>query len=275
MPLPIRLKVAAIQLTSREEPTENVREASRWIKKAAQEGAKWIALPENFALMSDNPFAIRNFAKKGGSKQVLEQIAALAKELSVHIVAGSVPLQAPHGRKLTNSSVIFGPSGKTMGRYDKIHLFDVNIPGSRRYQESLNFAHGKKPLVIKSGPVRAGISICYDVRFSDVYLNFIEARANLIFLPSAFTVPTGEAHWDLLTRGRAIETQSFLIAPAQSGQHSVNRKTYGHSRIIDPWGRVLTEISDGPGCIVEELDFSILEDVRANLPLHAHRRLRR
>jgi len=189
----------------------------------------------------------------------------LAKELGVDLLIGSLAIKSGH--KVRNRSFLFGRHGLMSATYDKIHLFDVSVSESERYHESATYTAGEAPVLAKVGEAKLGLSICYDLRFSTLYRHYAQAGAQIITVPAAFTVPTGRAHWDVLLRARAIETGSFVIAPAQGGQHEDGRATYGHSKIINPWGEVIAELSDdAPGFVCADLDLSEVTEARKRIP---------
>lgn len=266
------LKTAAIQLNSQPDPNKSLKDAHFMVQKAAENGAGLICLPENFAFMGDE-------AEKFNQA---EEIAALVEEklpqwaqtYSVHLMGGGYPASAGEG-KIFNRSVLYLPDGSIGATYDKIHLFDVEVSAEETYRESATVQGGKpEAVVFKSDDLPViGFSICYDVRFPGLYRELIDEGAEIITVPSAFTRPTGEAHWEVLLRARAIENSAFVIAPAQTGLHGESRKTYGHSMIIDPWGRVMADMKTDPGCIMVEIDLDMLAEIRQKLPSIQHRRM--
>lgn len=262
-----RLRAAAVQLRSGVEPAANRCAAIPLLREAAAAGARFIATPEN-TLRMDRDRA-RLFAAVGPEEgdPELKAWGRLAQELGVWLLLGSGPI-ATGGGKVFNRSFLFGDNGKIAARYDKINLFDVTLGGGETYRESDTVQGGKKA-VIAEGPMGAkiGFSICYDLRFPGLYHAYAQAGADIITVPSAFTVPTGQAHWQTLLRARAIETHCFIIAPAQGGRHEDGRATYGHSMMIDPWGKVLATLaSDEPGFIAADLDLDAVAAARAKIP---------
>ena len=197
-------------------------------------------------------------------------LSAAAREKGVVIIGGSTPLPAPDGR-VTNTCLVFDQSGQRIGRYDKIHLFDVSVSSSESYCESRHIAPGETPLVLSAHDLMMGITICYDMRFPELYRQLVKAGAELFSVPSAFTVPTGHAHWHTLLRARAIENLAWVIAPAQVGAHPGGRETYGHSLIIDPWGEILAECDGGPDVIFARLDRDSASQRRRQFPALEHR----
>lgn len=262
-----RLRTAVVQLRSGIEPAANRAAAMPLLREAASAGARLIATPENTTRMDRN--RARMFAAVGPEKGDPELLAwgRAAQELGVWLLMGSGPIAAGDG-KVFNRSFFFDPDGKIVARYDKINLFDVTLGGTENYRESDTVQGGGQAVVVE-GPMGAklGLTICYDVRFAPLYASLARAGAEIIAVPAAFTVPTGQAHWEILLRARAIETGSFVIAPAQGGQHEDGRATWGHSMIIDPWGKVLAQLDhDEPGLIIADLDLDEVASARARIP---------
>lgn len=262
-----RLRAAAVQLRSGIEPAANREAALPLLRQAAAAGARFIATPENTLRMDrDRARLLAGVGPEEGDGE-LKAWGRLAKELGVWLLLGSAPIAAGGG-KVFNRSLLFSDSGAIAARYDKINLFDVTLGEGESYRES-DTVQGGKAAVIAEGPMGAkiGFSICYDLRFPALYHAYARAGADLITAPAAFTVPTGLAHWQTLLRARAIETHCFIIAPAQGGRHEDGRATYGHSMIIDPWGKVLAELaSDEPGFIAADLDLDAVAAARAKIP---------
>lgn len=262
-----RLRTAVVQLRSGIEPAANRAAAMPLLREAASAGARLIATPENTTRMDRN--RARMFAAVGPEKGDPELLAwgRAAQELGVWLLMGSGPIAAGDG-KVFNRSFFFDPDGRIVARYDKINLFDVTLGGTENYRESDTVQGGGQAVVVE-GPMGAklGLTICYDVRFAPLYASLARAGAEIIAVPAAFTVPTGQAHWEILLRARAIETGSFVIAPAQGGQHEDGRATWGHSMIIDPWGKVLAQLDHNePGLIIADLDLDEVASARARIP---------
>lgn len=262
---------AAVQMVASDDKTANLREAERWVRRAAADGARLVALPEVFiwrgkkTLERDNaePFP-------GPTSNVL---AALASELGIYLLGGSI-LEAISGSdKSYNTSLLFDPAGKVIARYRKIHLFDVDLANGVSLRESATRAPGEEITVAGTELGAMGLSICYDLRFPELYRALADQGARLIFVPAAFTAFTGAAHWEPLLRARAVENQAYVIAPAQFGQSPSSFETYGHTMIVDPWGKIIAELADGPGIASAEIDLSYLEKIRRELPALEHRRL--
>lgn len=258
-----KVLIAAIQTTSGTDKTASLAHAKALFQKAVKKGAKIIAFPENLAGFTPNK---TDYWKNAESTDgpMARAFSGWAKNAGVWLIAGSVLIKNS-GNKVTNTTLVFNPQGKLAARYDKIHLFDANVRG-KRYQESDSISGGKKIVTVKTEFGVLGFSICFDLRFPKLYQALAKAGAEIVFIPSAFTVPTGRAHWDSLTRTRAIETQTYVIAPAQWGTHYPGRSTYGHTRVIDPWGKVLGEKKRGTGVIFSTINLRKLHQIRALLP---------
>lgn len=262
---------AAIQMVSGSDVSENLAAAAGLIEEAAAQDARLIVLPENFAIMGrdeTDKLKVREVDRDGPIQQFLSETA---RRYGVWLVAGSVPLAASSASFVHNSCLVYDDRGQRIARYDKIHLFGFEAD-SERYCEADTIEPGSGPPIAFDSPYgRIGLSICYDVRFPELYRSF--GPVDIILVPSAFTVMTGRAHWDLLLRARAIENQAYVIAPAQGGEHPGGRKTYGHSMIVDPWGEVLGVHPAGPAVVRARIDAEVIAQVRARLPALDNRRL--
>ncbi|MBL8543898.1 MAG: carbon-nitrogen hydrolase family protein [Hyphomonadaceae bacterium] len=262
-----KLRVAAIQLRSGIEPAANRAQALPFLREAATAGARFIATPENtLRLDRDRARMLAAVGPEEGDPE-LKAWGRVAQELGVWLLLGSGAIATGAG-KVFNRSFVFNPDGKVAARYDKINLFDVTLGGGETYRESETVEGGGKAVLFE-GPMSAkiGLTICYDIRFAPLYTALANAGAEIITAPAAFTVPTGQAHWETLLRARAIETGAFVIAPAQGGRHEDGRATWGHSTIIDPWGKVLAKLDhDEPGVIVADLDLDETVAARAKIP---------
>jgi nitrilase len=269
------LRVAAIQMTTGDDPRENLTCARRLLGEAAAAGARLAVLPENFSFMGATDVEKLGFAEDAGDGPLQRAVAEMARSLGLWIVAGTLPLRAPEQPgKVYAASLVFDPAGHCVSRYDKIHLFDVEVMGTERYRESGTIAPGGLEAVTVATPHgRLGLSVCYDVRFPELYRLLVAAGAEILCVPSAFTFKTGQAHWEVLLRARAIENQCYVIAPGQTGTHPGGRSTWGHSMIVDPWGRILSQVEDGPGFAIAELPMTPLQDLRRRFPALAHRRI--
>jgi deaminated glutathione amidase len=263
------MRAAAVQLNSNEDKARNLEIAERLIRRAASEGAELVALPEKFSVLgSPEQLAAGAEPLEGPT---LAWAASLAGELGLWLVAGSVVERVDGDEKLRNTSVLFDPEGVARAVYRKIHMFDVEV-GGVTYRESDVEAPGEEIVIADAGPLRLGLAVCYDLRFPELFRAMAVEGAQAFTLPSAFTVPTGRAHWEVLIRARAIENQAFLIAAGQVGRHPPDHTSYGHSMIVDAWGTVLARAADEPERVVTaELDLDAQVEVRAKLPSLANR----
>ena len=267
--------LAVIQMVSQDNVLENLQQARVLLEQAAAAGARLAVLPENFAAMGRRDLAAIGKAEALGQGPILPWLKACARELKLWIVAGTLPLP-PEGQpeaKPCACSLLVDDQGQVVARYDKLHLFDVDVTDNRgRYRESDDFAFGSRIVVADTPVGRLGLTVCYDVRFPELYSALRAAGAELISVPAAFTAVTGAAHWQVLTRARAIETQCYVLAAGQGGEHPGPRQTFGHSAIIDPWGYVLAEQASGPGVLLTVRDAAEQAAIRQRMPVHAHRR---
>lgn len=259
-------------MTSTRDPSTNLAEIMDRMEEAAGRSCDLVAFPENALLISDDKKAATRFAM-ADADNALQLIRAAAKHHRIWVLLGSLPRKVRGTKKLHNTSVLIDQNGKIQAEYSKIHLFDVHVLGDRSYRESEQFTPGKTGRLASTPLGKLGMSICYDLRFPELYRAYSAKGATILSIPSAFTFPTGRAHWDALTRARAIENQCFVIAPAQSGTHESGRKTYGHSRIVSPWGEILAEKKSGKGLVIAELSQLKLQRVRKHLPSLRHRLL--
>ncbi|MFI4879277.1 MAG: carbon-nitrogen hydrolase family protein [Steroidobacterales bacterium] len=268
-----QMKVAAIQMTAGSEVNANLEQARALLEEAAARGARLAALPENFSFMGLKDADKRAVAEDEGAGAAQDFLAGIARRLNLWIVGGTVPLRAAGADgRVAAASLVYDADGRRVARYDKIHLFDVDIPGRiEAYRESRHVAPGSTATVVDTPAGRVGLSVCYDVRFPELYRHLSAAGAQLLVVPSAFTAPTGRAHWETLLRARAIENLCYVLAPAQSGFHPGGRETYGDSMIVDYWGRILQRVPRGNGCAVAEVDLSRQAGVRESFPALAHR----
>lgn len=269
------MSFAVIQMVSQDDVLANLAAARTLLEQAAAGGARLAVLPENFAAMGRRDLAVLGRAEALGEGPILPWLAQAARELKLWIVAGTLPLppDAQPQAKAHACSLLIDEHGQRVARYDKLHLFDVEVADSRgHYRESADYAHGAR-LVVADTPVgRLGLSVCYDLRFPEMYTALRAAGAELISVPSAFTAVTGAAHWQVLLRARAIETQCYVLAADQGGSHPGGRETFGHSAIIDPWGVPLAEQAQGPGVLLAQRDVAAQAAIRQRMPVHSHRR---
>jgi deaminated glutathione amidase len=265
-------RIAAVQMASGPRVEANLREAARLIEIAAAQGARLVALPEYFGIMGmkdTDKVAVR---EEYGSGPIQEFLAQTARSHGVWIVGGSVPLVASSNDKVFNTSLVYDDQGNCVARYDKIHLFGFEM-GREKYSEERTIEHGKKVVAFDSPFGRIGLSICYDLRFPELYRAMGEV--DLILVPSAFTETTGKAHWETLIRARAIENLAYVLAPAQGGYHVNGRETHGDSMIVDPWGVVLDRLPRGSGVVVAGMNRTHIQRLRQSLPALQHRSLGR
>ncbi|MBL6749974.1 MAG: carbon-nitrogen hydrolase family protein [Nevskia sp.] len=269
--------VAAIQMSSVADVGRNLETALQLLRQAAAAGAVLAVLPENFAFMGAHERDKLAFAEADGDEQAPIQgfLARTARALGLCIVAGTVPLAVPgDAGKVYAACLVYDAQGRRAARYDKIHLFDVEVPGGERYRESATIAAGApQPVVVDTPAGRLGLSVCYDLRFPELYRAMAAAGAEILSVPSAFTARTGRVHWEPLLRARAIENQCYVIAPGQYGTHAGGRATHGHSLVADPWGEVLACQQSGDAAVLATVSDERLAQVRASFPSLAHRRL--
>lgn len=262
-----KLRIAAVQLRSGIEPAGNRAHALPFLREAAAAGARLIATPEMTTRLDRNRERMLGAAGPEAGDADLAAWGRVAQELGVWLLLGSAPIATGAG-KVFNRTFFYDPEGRVTARYDKINLFDVTLGGAENYRESDTVQGGGKAVVVE-GPMGAklGLTICYDVRFPALYRALAKAGAEIFTVPAAFTVPTGQAHWEVLLRARAIENGAFVIAPAQGGKHEDGRATWGHSMIIDPWGKVLAKLDhDEPGFICADVDLDHVKEARAKIP---------
>ena len=268
------LKIAGIQMVSSASLQENLETARRLIKAAAHDGAQIAVLPEYFCIMGLKDTDKVNIREKLGSGPIQEALSVLAKDSGIYLIAGTIPLEAKDPNKVLNTTLVFSPDGQRVGRYDKIHLFGFQT-STERYQESETIEAGEQPGIIKiniNGTEWSfGLSICYDLRFPELYRALGQVDCHII--PAAFTYTTGKDHWEILLRARAIENQCYVLASAQGGIHQNQRRTWGNTMLIDPWGDVLANLPEGEGFISGVLSKDKLNEVRSKLPALAHRKL--
>ena len=267
---------AVVQMTSGDDVAANLRVAGQWLAEAKAGGAALAVLPENFALMPRNDAARRAAAEPDGHGPIQDFLAETAASLGMWIVGGTLPVSVPGDSRPAACCPVYDAAGRRVARYDKIHLFDVDLPGrDERYRESDHIAPGSRVVVVDSPLGRLGLSVCYDMRFPELYRDMVAAGAEVFTVPAAFTAPTGRAHWEVLLRARAIENLCFVLAPAQGGIHPNGRETYGDSLIVDPWGRVLSRRPRGAGVVLATLDRGAQQATRVSFPCLQNRVLSR
>ncbi|WP_034811740.1 carbon-nitrogen hydrolase family protein [Hyphomonas sp. L-53-1-40] len=261
------LRVACVQMRSGVEIAPNIAAASDLIRDAAGQGAQLVATPEMTNLLDIRPGKARPKIVPEADDQTLAAMRSLAAELGIWVLIGSIAVTLEGEDRLANRSVLIAPDGSVRARYDKIHMFDVEVGDGQSYRESRAYRPGERAVLAETEFGKLGMTICYDVRFPHLYRKLAQAGAGILTIPAAFTRVTGKAHWHVLVRARAIETGSFIIAPAQSGKHEDGRETFGHSLIVSPWGEVLAEKADDePGVILADLDLDDVAKARRRIP---------
>jgi len=256
-------RIAAIQMVSGPELAPNLAAAERLIAAAAAAGARLAALPENFYLIGRHEGDKVKLREPEGNGPVQDFLSSTAKKHRLWIVAGTVPICAEDEKRVRGACLVYDEAGKRVARYDKMHLFRFDGGGRENYDETRTVEPGTRALAIASPFGRLALSVCYDVRFPELYRGLGEF--DVMFVPSAFTVPTGTAHWETLLRARAIENKAYVVAPAQGGTHAGGRRTYGHTMIVDPWGEILGMQEEGEGLVVAEIDLERIKDIRRRL----------
>jgi predicted amidohydrolase len=263
--------MGAVQMTSTADRGRNLDTALRLVNEAADLGAKLVGLPENFAYMGPEDGRLQTAETVDGP--TLGALRELARKRSIFVVAGSIAEKSTNPKMTANTSAVIADDGSIVAVYRKIHLFDVNIPDGARYAESEVVIPGDKVVVAPTPLGRIGLTVCYDLRFPELYRKLASLGAEVITIPAAFTLFTGKDHWEVLIRARAIENLAYVVAPAQVGRHSANRQTFGNAMVVDPWGVVLARCPDGEGVCVARFDRARLEKVRLELPALKHRKL--
>ncbi len=267
-------RVAAIQMVSAADLRRNLKDTAELLTEAASKGAQVATLPENFSFMGREEHDKLALAEEEGDGPIQSFLAATARSTGLWIVAGTVPLRCEESSRVASACLVFDDHGNLAARYDKIHLFDVTLPGGReQYEESATVRPGDTPVCVDTPAGRLGLSVCYDLRFPELYRQLTECGAEWFCIPSAFTATTGRAHWEVLLRARAIENLCYVVAPAQSGIHENGRETYGDSMIVAPWGRILDRLARGSGNVIADLDLVAQRKLRQNFPTLDHRRL--
>lgn len=268
------MRVAAIQMNSGADPDRNLELAAALLGDAAREGCALAVLPENFALMPHRGRDKLRHAERPGEGPIQDFLAETAAKHGIWIIGGSMPLESPDAERVYGACIVVDDRGDQKAIYRKIHLFDVDLPDREEsYRESHSMFAGDDPVTIDTPVGRIGLTICYDVRFPELYRTLVDAGATVFTVPAAFTTVTGAAHWHTLLRARAIENLACVIAPGQYGSHPDNRETYGHSIVVDPWGRILAEQSSGNCAVIADIDPDATDKLRASFPALANRRL--
>ncbi len=268
---PAPFRAALVQMCSGRHVERNLRDATLLVREAAQRGASYVQTPEVTTLMELDRERLFDQCRREEDDAALAHFRSLARELGIWLHIGSIAVKASE-QQLANRSFVIAPSGRIHARYDKIHMFDVDLPGGESYKESRNYRPGSEAVVAGLPWGGLGLTVCYDLRFPYLHRALAKAGATLIAIPAAFTRTTGEAHWHTLTRARAIESQCFVLAAAQGGRHEHGRETFGHSLIVDPWGEVLADGGTDPGVVVAEIDMAKVAEARGRVPSLTHDR---
>jgi nitrilase len=266
------MKTAAIQMVSTPDRERNLAAAGELIAQAAAAGAEIVVLPEYFCILGRRDSDKLALAETDGAGPVQDFLAAAARRNSIWLVGGTLPMATANPERVRNACCVYSPDGSRAARYDKIHLFAFDN-GAERYDEGRTLEAGDQPVALDCGAIRVGLSVCYDLRFPELYRALAVPPLDLIAVPAAFTYTTGQAHWELLLRARAVENQCYVVAAAQGGRHENGRRTWGHSLICDPWGEVLACCDEGEGFVLADLDTERIAALRRQLPALAHRRL--
>ena len=264
--MPTTFKLGCVQPNAGDDVAANIAQVSGFIRGAHKDGASFIATPENTGCMESSSERVIAAGRTEADHPALTAYRALAQELNIWLLIGSLWIRREGEARVANRSFLIRPDGGIAARYDKIHMFDVDLPSGEKYRESKSFAPGGEGRLVETPFGRLGMTICYDLRFPYLYRRLAQAGAELISVPAAFTRVTGQAHWHVLLRARAIETGAFVFAPAQCGEHPAKRQTFGHSLIINPWGEVLADGGSEPGFITAEIDFAAVAKARGNIP---------
>lgn len=270
------MKIAAVQMVSTPEWPANRDAAARLVAEAAAAGAQLVLLPEYFCILGRRDTDKLALAEDPGGGPIQAFLSGLAREHALWLVGGTLPVQTPatagQPPRALNRSCVFAPDGHLAATYDKLHLFSFDN-GRESYDEGRTLAAGGEPVAVQAGALRVGLSVCYDLRFPELYRALMHPPCDVLCVPAAFTYTTGQAHWELLLRARAVENQCYVLASAQGGTHPNGRRTWGHSMVVGPWGDVLDELAEGEGFVIADVDTTHLTQVRAQLPALKHRRL--
>lgn len=266
------MKIAAVQMVSSPSWPANRAAAARLVAEAAAAGAQLVLLPEYFCILGRRDTDKLALAETPGQGPIQDFLAGLAAEHGLWLVGGTLPVRVPGQEQVLNRCCVYGPEGQAVGHYDKVHLFAFDN-GRESYDEGRTLAAGGVPVAVQAGPLRVGLSVCYDLRFPELYRALMNPPCDVLCVPAAFTHTTGQAHWETLLRARAIENQCVVLASAQGGTHENGRRTWGHSMVIGPWGEVLDVLDEGEGFVIADLDAERIAQVRLQLPALRHRKL--
>lgn len=268
------MKIAVHQMNSGIDPDANLAAMNAAIHSASKEGAQFYFAPEMSLLLDRNRERSRVHVQLESASRHVAALCEAARDAQIWVHLGSLPLVSEDGLgRFANRTLLIDPAGRIVARYDKMHLFDVDLATGESWRESSAYAGGPRPVLVPSPLGPLGLTICYDLRFPDLFSQLAKAGARAFAVPAAFTVPTGKAHWHVLLRARAIESAAFVIAAAQSGKHADGRETYGHSLVIDPWGEILLDMGEGEGLGFADIDLGRVDEVRAQVPVHLNRRV--
>lgn len=268
-------RIAAVQMSSTPDVAINLQQAKHFIIQAVQDGAELVVLPENFAFLGKDPKDKIKHKEAFGSGPIQDFLGQMAIDSNVWIVGGTIPIAVPHHEeKVYASSLAFNNKGECVARYDKIHLFDIELREHQEiHQESQTIHYGEHVSVFDTPLGKCGIAVCYDIRFPELFRTMQAKGAEIILLPAAFTVPTGKAHWEVLLRARAIENQVYIVASAQTGVHLNGRRTYGHSMIVNPWGDIKASLTKEEGVVCADIDLNFLHQLRHDFPVLLHKKI--
>ncbi len=268
------MKIAAIQMASGSNIEGNLIQSEKYIAAAVDQGAEIVLLPENFAMIGAHQKDVVAFREEPGNGQIQDFLAKQSEQHQIILVGGSVPITTDNDTHFRNSMLVYNETGSCISRYDKIHIFDVNLPETNEsFLESEVIQAGNQVVVVDTGKVKLGLAICYDLRFPELFRLLIEKGAEVILLPAAFTAATGKAHWHALLKARAIENLTYIIASAQGGYHVNGKETYGHSLILDSWGNILDEKVSGFGFCIADIDLQKQQKIRHTFPALSHRKI--
>jgi predicted amidohydrolase len=265
-------KISAIQMTSNESVKDNLSVVDALITKAVDQGSNLVVLPEMFPIAGLESTDKIKVSETLGAGEIQDFLAHQAKKNHLWIVGGTIPLKCQHTDKIRAACLVYNDNGKVVGRYDKIHLFDVDISQTESYQESATTDPGTDITVIDTPLGKLGLSVCYDIRFPELYRRLFNSGAEIFTIPAAFTLKTGQAHWEILSRSRAIENFCYVVGACQTGTHTNGRKTYGHSLIVNPWGEIINSLDDGTDVITAEVNLEKLHQIRKNIPIGEHQK---
>lgn len=263
-------RIAIVQMSSTAAVVDNLQQVNSLVGEAANKGARLLVLPENFAYMAGPTNEVWSVAERPGAGPIQDRIATLAQQYKIWIVAGSIPLHSPIEKRVFSACMVYNESGENCARYDKIHMFDVRISDVEMYKESDRYIPGNAVVCVDTPVGRIGLSICYDLRFAQLYRTLLNGGAEIFIVPAAFTATTGKAHWEVLLRARAIENLTYTIAANQCGTHANGFQTWGHSMAIDPWGSIIAQGNNEPAVVYADIDLPRMASLRRSFPCNEH-----